>query len=58
MNELGNLIVSSAQIHAKICKVLSSTASVDAEEKTLFKSIGLSVQDLFAAQMVYEKVVA
>ena len=50
------IILSAAEIHAEIGEVLAGDASVAAEETTLFKSVGLAVQDVFAAQMVYEKV--
>jgi thiomorpholine-carboxylate dehydrogenase len=50
------MILSGTRIHAEIGQVLAGDASVAAEEMTLFKSVGLAVQDVFAAQMVYEKV--
>jgi len=56
MNESGGMILSGTRIHAEIGQVLAGDASVAAEEMTLFKSVGLAVQDVFAAQMVYEKV--
>ncbi|MBT5496617.1 MAG: ornithine cyclodeaminase family protein [Alphaproteobacteria bacterium] len=56
MNESGDMILSGTRIHAEIGEVLAGDASVAAEETTLFKSVGLAVQDVFAAQMVYEKV--
>ena len=56
MKESGDVILSAAEIQTEIGEVLADKVSVDAQETTLFKSVGLAVQDVFAAQIVYEKV--
>ncbi len=56
MKESGDVILSAAEIHAEIGEVLADKVNVDGEETTLFKSVALAVQDVFSAQIVYEKV--
>ena len=51
------MILSSAAIHAEIGEVLAGKASVDPATTTLFKSVGIATEDIFAARLVYEKAV-
>jgi len=55
--ESGDVILSGAEIHSEIGEILAGNASVDPGETTLFKSVGIATEDIFAARLVYEKAV-
>lgn len=55
LNESGDVIQSGAEIHSEIGEILSGKRTLDASQTTLFKSVGLAVQDVFAAKLVYDK---
>lgn len=56
LKESGDVILSKAPIHAEIGEVLAGKASVPDGATTLFKSVGIATEDVFAARLVYEKV--
>lgn len=56
--ESGDIIQSGATIHAEIGEVLAGNVTVDPSETTLFKSVGIATEDIFAARLVYEKAMA
>ena len=57
LKEPGIVILSGAEIHAEIDKVPAAKASDDPANTTLFKGVGIATEDLFAANLVYEKAV-
>jgi thiomorpholine-carboxylate dehydrogenase len=54
MKESGDVILSKAQISAEIGEICAGTASVPAEATTIFKSVGIAVEDIAAAKLVYD----
>tara|TARA_Y100001968_G_C19032248_1_gene560411 strand:- start:117 stop:350 length:234 start_codon:yes stop_codon:yes gene_type:complete len=58
LNESGTVILSEADIHCEGLEILAGTAKVDPGETTLFKSLGLTIEYIYAAQLVYEKATA
>lgn len=54
MKEAGDVILSHARIAAEIGEIFAGTASVAREETTIFKSVGLAVEDIAAAKLVYD----
>ena len=52
--ESGDVLLSGAKIHAEIGDVLSGTVAVPEGRTTVFKSIGMAVEDVAAAKVVYE----
>ena len=57
-NDSGDVILSGADIHSEIGEILAGKAKVNAGETTLFKSVGIATEDVFAARLVYEKATA
>ena len=55
MKESGDIILSGAKIFAEAGEVLSGDVEVDKNETTVFKSVGMAVEDVAAARLVYEK---
>lgn len=58
LNESGDVILSGTEIHSEIGEILAGTARIDTGETTLFKSVGIATEDIFAARLVYEKATA
>ncbi|MBV9737619.1 MAG: ornithine cyclodeaminase family protein [Candidatus Eremiobacteraeota bacterium] len=54
LQESGDVINSKATIAAEIGELFAGTKSIPRTETTVFKSVGLAVEDLAAAQIVYE----
>ena len=54
LKESGDVILSKATIAAEIGELFAGTKSIPRTETTVFKSVGLAVEDLAAAQIVYE----
>jgi thiomorpholine-carboxylate dehydrogenase len=52
--ESGDVLLSGATIHAELGDVLARRAAVPPGRLTVFKSLGLAVEDLAAARLVYE----
>ncbi len=55
LKESGDVILSKATIHAELGEVLAGTKSVDPGETTVFKSVGLAVEDVACATLVYDR---
>ncbi len=58
LNESGGVILSGADIHCEVSDMLTSTARLDPGETTLFVSVGLAIEHVYAAPLVYEKATA
>lgn len=54
LRESGDVILSRAKIHAELGEVLVGVKPARAEETTVFKSVGLAVEDVAAAMLVYQ----
>jgi ornithine cyclodeaminase/alanine dehydrogenase-like protein (mu-crystallin family) len=53
MKESGDVILSGAKIYAEVGDALAGKVPVRADETTIFKSLGMAVEDLGAAMLVY-----
>ena len=53
-SESGDVILSGITPYAELGEILNGTKSVPATKTTVFKSLGMAVQDVATAQMVYE----
>jgi ornithine cyclodeaminase/alanine dehydrogenase-like protein (mu-crystallin family) len=53
MKESGDVILSGAKIYAEIGKALAGKVPSRANEITIFKSLGMAVEDIAAAMLVY-----
>jgi ornithine cyclodeaminase/alanine dehydrogenase-like protein (mu-crystallin family) len=58
MRESGDVILSNARISAEIGEIVAGTASVPAAATTIFKSVGIAIEDIAAARLVYHLVTA
>jgi thiomorpholine-carboxylate dehydrogenase len=58
LKESGDVILSEARIHAEVGEIFAGTRTVPAEETTVFKSVGLAIEDLAAARLVYDAILA
>lgn len=55
LQESGEIVGSGAQIYAEIGELLAGTVSKPQGETTVFKSLGMAVEDVAAARLVYER---
>jgi thiomorpholine-carboxylate dehydrogenase len=55
MQESGDVLLAGAQIYAELGELLAGTKPLPKAEVTVFKSLGLAVEDLAAAKLVLEK---
>lgn len=53
LKESGDLILSGAKIYAELGKALAGKIPSHADETTIFKSLGMAVEDIAAATLVY-----
>jgi ornithine cyclodeaminase/alanine dehydrogenase-like protein (mu-crystallin family) len=58
MKESGDIILSGAKIYAELGEALAGKVPSRANETTVFKSLGMAVEDIFAAMLVYRSVIA
>ena len=58
MKESGDLILSGAKIYAELGEALAGEVPLRANETTIFKSLGMAVEDIAAALLVYRSVSA
>lgn len=58
LKESGDVILSKAQIYAEIGEALSGKVPTRANETTVFKSLGMAVEDIAAAMLVYRSAMA
>src|SRR5437667_3261397 len=56
MKESGDVILSGAKIYAELGEALASKVPSRANETTIFKSLGMAVEDIAAAIVVYREV--
>ncbi len=54
LKESGDVILSKAQIHAEAGEVFGGTKPAPAGATTVFKSVGLAIEDIATARLVYE----
>ena len=54
LKESGDVILSKAEIYAEIGEALAGKVPPRAEETTVFKSLGMAVEDITAAMLVYK----
>jgi thiomorpholine-carboxylate dehydrogenase len=55
MKESGDVILSGAKIYAELGEVFAGKVPPRADETTIFKSLGMAVEDIAAALLVYAK---
>jgi thiomorpholine-carboxylate dehydrogenase len=53
--ESGDVMRSRARIHAEVGEIFAGTKSVPPGATTVFKSVGVAVEDVFAAQLAFER---
>jgi thiomorpholine-carboxylate dehydrogenase len=53
MKESGDVILSGTKIYAELGEALASKIPSRANETTIFKSLGMAVEDIAAAMLVY-----
>jgi thiomorpholine-carboxylate dehydrogenase len=56
MKESGDVILSGAKIYAELGEALAGKVPPHADETTIFKSLGMAVEDIAAAMLVYRAV--
>ncbi|XP_076154588.1 ketimine reductase mu-crystallin [Alosa pseudoharengus] len=55
MKESGDVILSGAQVFAEIGEVINGTAPGHREKTTVYKSLGMGIQDAVSAKLVYDQ---
>jgi ornithine cyclodeaminase/alanine dehydrogenase-like protein (mu-crystallin family) len=55
MKESGDVILSGAKIYAELGQAFARNVNVDPKRTTIFKSLGMAVEDIAAALLVYAK---
>jgi thiomorpholine-carboxylate dehydrogenase len=58
MKESGDVILSGAKIYAELGEALAGKVPSRANETTIFKSLGMAVEDIAAAKLVYRKLIS
>ena len=58
LKESGDVILSSAKIYAELGEALAGKVPLRATETTIFKSLGMAVEDIAAATLVYQSATA
>jgi thiomorpholine-carboxylate dehydrogenase len=56
MVESGDVILSGAEIYAEVGEALAGEVQSRSDETTVFKSLGMAVEDVAAAMLVYRRV--
>jgi len=56
MVESGDVILSGAEIYAEIGEALAGQVEPRTEETTVFKSLGMAIEDVATAMLVYRRV--
>ena len=57
MKESGDLILSGTPIHAEVGELFAGSVTVPAGETTIYKSVGMAIEDISAARLVYDAVI-
>ncbi len=55
MKEAGDVILSGASIHAEAGEILGGSVSLDPARTTIFKSVGIAIEDIAAARLVHDR---
>lgn len=55
LKESGDIILSGAKVFAEIGEVINGTAPAHREKTTVFKSLGMGIQDAVSAKLVYDQ---
>ncbi|XP_065826754.1 ketimine reductase mu-crystallin-like [Oscarella lobularis] len=55
--ESGDVILSKAVVAAEVGDVASGTVKIDCTKRTVFKSLGMAIEDVVSAQLVYDSYV-
>jgi ornithine cyclodeaminase/alanine dehydrogenase-like protein (mu-crystallin family) len=58
MKESGDVILSGAEVYAELGQALAGKVPARANETTIFKSLGMAVEDIAAAMLVYRSVMS
>src|SRR6516165_6729833 len=58
MKESGDVILSDAKIYAELGEAFAGKVPSRANETTIFKSLGMAVEDIAAAMLVYRKLIS
>jgi ornithine cyclodeaminase/alanine dehydrogenase-like protein (mu-crystallin family) len=58
LKESGDVLLSGAAIHGELGDALARKVAVDPNQTTIFKSLGMAIEDLVAAQLVYRSATA
>ena len=53
LRESGDVLLSGAEIHAELGEVLAGTRPVRRGATTVFESVGIAIEDVTAARLVY-----
>ena len=56
LHESGDIILSHTQIHAELGELIAGTKTLDAARTTIFKSVGVAIEDVAAARLVFDAV--
>ena len=54
LKESGDVILSGAPIYAEIGEIFAGLKPAPREETTVFKSVGLAIEDVATARLVYD----
>ena len=54
LKESGDVILSKAKIHAEAGEIFDRSKTASASETTVFKSVGMAIEDIATARLVYE----
>jgi thiomorpholine-carboxylate dehydrogenase len=54
LKESGDVILSGARIHAEVGEIFGGSRSVSVSDTTVFKSVGIAIEDLASARLVYD----
>ena len=55
LKEFGDVILSGAEIYAEAGEIFTGTKAASSSETTVFKSVGLAIEDIATAKLVYDK---
>ncbi len=58
VRESGDVLLSGAEVHAELGEILAGTKRVPPGARTVFESVGMAVEDVAAARLVYDRLQA
>ena len=56
MQEAGDILMSQAEIYAEVGEIFAGSKAAPVAETTIFKSVGIAVEDLAAAKLVLNRI--